>query len=210
MYLIALTGGIASGKSLVASRLAELGAVHIDADLLARAVVTPGSPGLREIVEVFGDDILRSDGSLDRAALGEIVFSDTRRLARLNEITHPRVRALTGERIAAAVAADPAAIVVYDVPLLAETRNPDSLDFDSIVVVHADRETRIRRMIEHRGLSREEAEHRLNSQASDTERLAIADVVLDNTGSVEELMAQVDRLWSELGASAGRSLTPPR
>lgn len=203
VYLLALTGGIASGKSLVASRLAELGAVHIDADLLARDVVEPGSPGLAEIEAEFGPDVIQGDGTLDRAALGAIIFTDPDRRAKLNAITHPRVRDLTRQRIADAVAADPDAIIVYDVPLLAEARGDAPMKFDAIVVVHADTETRIRRMVELRGMKRQEAVHRLNSQASDTERLAIADVVLDNNGTPEQLLAQVDALWAQLRERVG-------
>lgn len=211
MYLIALTGGIASGKSLVASRLTALGAVHIDADSLAREVVAVGSPSLEEIRAEFGDAVIRPDGSLDRAALAAIVFNDAARLARLNEIMHPRVRALTSERIALAAEADPSAIIVYDVPLLAETKTEPGTGahrFDSVVVVHADRETRIQRMIEQRGMARREAELRIDAQATDAERLAIADVVIENTGSIEDLEAQVDRLWAELDARRGERHPP--
>ncbi|WP_422395408.1 dephospho-CoA kinase [Salinibacterium hongtaonis] len=198
VLLIGLTGGIASGKSLVAARLAELGAHHIDADLLAREVVAPGTDGLREIAEAFGTTVLQPDGSLDRAALGSIVFSDPEARATLNEITHPRVRDLVAERVAQAEAADPDAIVIYDVPLLAESTQGNRLQLDSVVVVHSDTEDRIRRMVEDRGMSREEAMHRINSQSTDSERLAIADVVLDNHGTREALLAQVDELWSAL------------
>jgi dephospho-CoA kinase len=211
VYLIALTGGIASGKSLVASRLTALGAVHIDADSLAREVVAVGSPALDEIRAEFGDAVIRPDGSLDRAALAAIVFNDAARLARLNEITHPRVRALTSERIALAAEADPSAIIVYDVPLLAETNTEPGTGahrFDSVVVVHADRETRIQRMVEQRGMARREAELRIDAQATDAERLAIADVVIENTGSIEDLEAQVDRLWAELDARRGERQPP--
>lgn len=205
VLLIGLTGGIASGKSLVASRLSELGAHHIDADALAREVVAPGSAGLAEIVQEFGTAVLLDDGSLDRAALGAIVFSDAEARAKLNAITHPRVRDLVAERVAAAEASDPDAIVVYDVPLLAEADPGSRPRLDSVVVVHADTETRVRRMVEHRGMSREEAMHRINSQATDSERLAIADVVLDNHGTTDALLAQVDELWSALSARRQRA-----
>lgn len=198
MYLIGLTGGIASGKSLVASRLRELGAVHIDADLLAREVVEPGTDGLREIVEEFGPAMLQSDGSLDRAALGAVVFADDERRARLNAITHPRVRRLTSARIAQAAAADPDAVVVYDVPLLAEAGGTHTQPFDCVLVVHAARAERLRRMMELRGMSRSDAEGRLDAQASDEQRLAIADIVIDNTGTVDELLERVDSVWAEL------------
>lgn len=205
VYLIALTGGIASGKSAVAQRLAEHGAVHIDADRLAREVVEPGTEGLAAIAAEFGPEVLETDGSLNRAALGSLIFTDPEKRARLNAITHPLIRRLTNERIAAAAQADPAAVVVYDVPLLAEAGGDPSAAYDLIVVVHTATELRIKRMVELRGMRREEAMHRLNSQASDTERLAIADVVLDNNGSLEELLAQVDQLWPQLSARAQES-----
>ncbi|WP_141880204.1 dephospho-CoA kinase [Homoserinimonas aerilata] len=200
MLLIALTGGIASGKSLAAARLKELGAVHIDADALAREVVEPGTDGLAQIAEEFGPNVLQPDGSLDRAALGTIVFGDAERREKLNRITHPRVRELTKRRIADAAAADASAIVVYDVPLLVEGSGHRGLGFDSIVVVQADTQARIRRMVENRGMSEQEAIHRINSQATDAERLAVADVVLDNNGDVDSLIEQVDHLWALLRA----------
>jgi dephospho-CoA kinase len=161
MYLIGLTGGIASGKSTVAKRLASWGAVGIDADQLAREVVEPGTPGLAAITAEFGDAILLADGTLNRPALGAVIFTDPSRRERLNAITHPAVRRLTRDRVAAAVAADPHAIIVYDVPLLAEAIAGGLVTFDLIVVVHADAETRIERMVELRGLTREEATHRI-------------------------------------------------
>ncbi|TQL48011.1 dephospho-CoA kinase [Homoserinimonas aerilata] len=200
VLLIALTGGIASGKSLAAARLKELGAVHIDADALAREVVEPGTDGLAQIAEEFGPNVLQPDGSLDRAALGTIVFGDAERREKLNRITHPRVRELTKRRIADAAAADASAIVVYDVPLLVEGSGHRGLGFDSIVVVQADTQARIRRMVENRGMSEQEAIHRINSQATDAERLAVADVVLDNNGDVDSLIEQVDHLWALLRA----------
>jgi dephospho-CoA kinase len=195
VYLIGLTGGIASGKSVVANRLAEHGAIHIDADVLAREVVEPGTPGLAAIVAEFGDGVLREDGSLDRQALGGLVFGDESKRAKLNAITHPAVWSRANELIAQASANDPHASIVYDVPLLAEAGALRHIVFDLIVVVHAEAETRIRRMIELRGMTREEAVHRLNSQASDAERLAIADVVIDSNGSLEETLEQADQLW---------------
>lgn len=195
MYLIGLTGGIASGKSVVARHLAELGAVHIDADELARLVVEPGEPALEDIAQEFGPGVIGSDGRLDRAALAAIVFADPERRAALNAITHPAVKARAR---AIMDAADPDAVVVYDVPLLVEAGVDTEHAFDLIVVVHADTETRIRRLIELRGLTREEAVHRLNSQASDTERLAVADVVINANGTVEDTLAQTDRLWRSL------------
>ncbi|HEU4808745.1 MAG TPA: dephospho-CoA kinase [Homoserinimonas sp.] len=195
MYLIGLTGGIASGKSVVAKRLAEHGAIHIDADALARQVVEPGSRGLAAIAEEFGPGVIAADGSLDRAALGSLVFGDTERLARLNAIVHPLVRERTSTLITEAEQADPDAIVVYDVPLLIEAAVDRQHPFDLIVVVDAEAEARIDRLVTLRGLSRDEAVHRLNSQATDTERLAIADVVIDSNDTLEQTIAQADALF---------------
>jgi len=196
VYLIGLTGGIASGKSVVAQRLEEHGAIRIDADQLAREVVEPGTSALAAIAERFGPSVIRSDGSLDRAALGSIVFSDERARLDLNGITHPAVGALGKKRMADAAAADPHAIVVYDVPLLVEaSAQADYYRFDLIVVVDAAPETRIERMVELRGMSREDAARRINSQSSAEERLAIADVVIDSDGSLDETLRQADELW---------------
>lgn len=195
-----LTGGIASGKSVVARRLAEHGAVVVDADQVAREVVEPGTPGLAAIAAEFGDDVIGTDGSLDRAALGALIFGDPGKRAILNGITHPAVYAASQQQFAAAAAADPGAIVVYDVPLLAEGTRAG--DFDLVVVVQASAETRTHRMIELRGYSREDALRRIGAQASDAERLAIADVVIDSNGTLEETMAQADRLWADVTSSA--------
>jgi dephospho-CoA kinase len=202
MYVIGLTGGIAAGKSVVGKRLAELGAVHIDADVLAREVVEPGTPGLALIAKEFGPSVISADGSLDRAALGAIIFPDATKRAALNAITHPAVWKRAAELMAAAETADPHAVVVYDVPLLVEASEGRPLNFDLIVVVHADLETRIGRLVELRGMTREEATHRLNSQASDTERLAIADIVIDSSGTLEHTLDQTDELWAMAKASA--------
>ena len=196
MLLVGLTGGIASGKSVVAARLSELGAVVVDADQVARDVVEPGTVGLARIREEFGPEVITAEGTLDRVALGAIVFRDPEKRQVLNGITHPAVRERSQQLFAAAAAADPHALVVYDVPLLAESTRAD--EFDVIVVVHAATETRIRRMIELRGMKREEALHRINSQTTDTARLAIADIVVDADGSLENTIAQADALWSTL------------
>lgn len=201
MYLIGLTGGIASGKSTVAKRLAEHGAVHIDADALAREVVEPGTPALARIAEQFGAGVLRPDGSLDRAALGTIIFSDPERRLVLNGITHPAIWSRARELFAEAEAQDPHVVIVYDVPLLVESSDRP-MNFDLIVVVHASTEVRLRRLVELRGLTREEAAHRLNSQATDTERLAIADVVIDSSGTLEETIRQADDLWEHVSSYA--------
>lgn len=198
MQLIGLTGGIASGKSVVAARLAEHGAVVVDADRIAREVVEPGTPALARIAEEFGDEVIASDGSLDRAALGAIIFRSPEKREALNAITHPAVAERSHELFDAAAAADPDAIVVYDVPLLVDVGRRD--EFDLVVVVNASTETRVGRMMELRGMTRDEALHRINSQATDTERLAIADIVIDSNGTLAETMAQADALWERLSA----------
>ena len=202
MFLIALTGGIASGKSLVSSRLAEHGAVVVDADILAREVVAPGTPGPAAIAEHFGPGVIAADGTLNRPALGAIIFSNDHERQALNDITHPAVWLRAKELFAQAEAADPNTVIVYDVPLLVEASSQAGYHaFDLIVVVQAAPETRIRRLIELRGLSRDEAVHRLNSQASDAERLALADVVIDTDGSLEHTLEQTDSLWDRLVAA---------
>jgi dephospho-CoA kinase len=189
---IGLTGGIASGKSMVAARLRELGAVLVDADALAREVVEPGTPGLASVVEAFGAAILTSDGRLDRARLGALVFGDPERLAVLNGIVHPLVR----ERAAAMVTAAPAgAVVVQDIPLLVETGQ--GKNFHLVVVVDAPDDVRVQRMAEHRNMTADEARARMGAQASREDRLAAADVVLDNSGTPDELRHAVDALWEE-------------
>ncbi|MBP2458468.1 dephospho-CoA kinase [Clavibacter michiganensis] len=204
MQLIGLTGGIAAGKTVVADRLAELGAVRIDADRLAREVVEPGTPALAEIARRFGPGVIAADGSLDRLALGAVVFQDPDARRDLEAITHPAVRALSAARMAAAGEADADAVVVYDIPLLVESGRVD--EFDRIVVVHAPREERIRRLVELRGMSPEEAERRIASQAADEDRLAVADVVIDSGVSLASTLAQTDRLWANLaGGVGGRS-----
>ncbi|MDQ0575480.1 dephospho-CoA kinase [Agromyces albus] len=205
MYLIGLTGGIASGKSTVARRLYEHGAVHIDADDLARRVVEPGKPALAAIAEEFGPGVLRHDGSLDRAKLGELVFGDDEARARLNAIVHPAVRELSGRLIAKAEQEDPDAVVVYDVPLLVEA----SVDhpFDLVVVTSAPRRTQVKRLVEERGLDPIQAEARVDAQADNAARLAIADVVIDTDGTLAHTMSQTDALWHRIEEEqAGRSV----
>lgn len=196
MPLLALTGGIASGKSTIARRLAEHGAVVVDADQLVREVQQPGSPVLAAIADAFGEGMLRPDGSLDRAALGARVFGDDGAIRRLNAIVHPAVRAESARRFAEAFAADPGAVVVYDVPLLVEARVDDP--WELIVVAHAPAELRAQRLVELRGLSAEEARARIASQVPDEERLRVADVVIDTAGSLEGTLRQVDAMWSRL------------
>ena len=199
VYLIGLTGGIASGKTVVARRLEELGATRVDADQLARDVVATGTPGLEAITERFGPDVIAVDGTLDRAALGAVIFRDSDARLALNTITHPAIRELSSRLFAELADRDPNAVVVYDVPLLAEaSRDPGNHRFDLVVVVDASTETRVRRLVELRGLNREEALHRLDSQATNAERLAIADVVIDSNGTLEETIEQADALWAGL------------
>ncbi len=188
---VGLTGGIAAGKSVAARRLSELGVAVIDHDLLAREVVAPGSVGLAAVVASFGPGVLAADGSLDRAALGALVFADEAARGRLNAIVHPRVRAAARSRESAAVATG-ARFVVHDIPLLVETGQ--SGGFDEVVVVDAPAAVRAARLMSGRGLSAEAAAARLEAQAGDTERLAAADRVLDGSGSPSDLEAQVDAL----------------
>ena len=198
MYLIGLTGGIAAGKSTIARRLADHGAVILDADHIAREVVEPGTPALEKIARVFGTGTLRADGSLDRAALGGNVFRDPEALKKLNAIVHPAVRERTAALIAETAAADPDAIVVYDVPLLVEAavENP----FDLIVVAHAPAETRVERLVTLRGMREPDARARVAAQADDDERLAVADVVISTGGTKEHTLAQADDLWERINA----------
>ena len=196
MPLVALTGGIASGKSTIAARLAEHGAVVIDADQIVRDVQQPGSPVLADIAAEFGASMLATDGSLDRPALGARVFGDADAVARLNAIVHPAVRLESARRFAAAFAADPAAVVVYDVPLLVEARVNDP--WELIVVAHAPADVRKKRLAELRGMSEADAAARIASQVSDDARLAVADVVIDTAGSIEETLRQTDDVWNRL------------
>lgn len=202
MLRIGLTGGIGSGKSTVAARLVELGAVLVDSDQLAREVVAVGSPGLARVVERFGADVLAADGSLDRPRLGRLVFGDPAALADLNAIVHPLVRARS-EELTAEAAAGGAAAVVHDVPLLVE--NGLAGNYDAVLVVQAPLELRLRRLAG-RGMDEETARARIAAQASDEQRRAVADVVLDNSGTLEQLTAQVDAAWARLvgGAPDGR------
>lgn len=206
MPLVALTGGIASGKSTIARRLAELGAVIVDADRIVREVQQPGSPVLAAIAADFGDGMVLQDGSLDRAALGARVFGDPDAVARLNRIVHPAVREESQRQFDEAFAADPAAVVVYDVPLLAEARSADP--WELIVVAHAPAAVRERRLVELRGMTPEEAAARIGAQVSDQERLRIADVVVDTSGDLAHTLARTDDLWrrmSDLIEAHGRS-----
>jgi dephospho-CoA kinase len=195
---VGLTGGIGSGKSEVARLLVAHGAVVIDADALAREAVAPGTPGLAAVVAEFGPEVLVADGSLDRAALGRVVFGDDARRAALEAIVHPYVGRRSAELIASAA---PGAVVVYDVPLLVEKGLQDG--YDVVVVVDAEDDVRLHRLVEVRGMPAEDARARMATQASRDERLAVADEVVANDAGLDVLAERVDELWTTLAARAG-------
>ena len=198
-----MTGGIASGKSTVARKLVERGAVLIDADEIARQVVEPGTPAWGKIVEHFGREILLSDGRIDRTSLAAVVFNDRTKLALLNEITHPEVMRRIADRMEELKDGDD--VVIVDVPLLAEV-GADEM-FESVVVVVAPETEQIERLRASRGMSEEEALARIASQFSAQQRTAIADWVITNDGSLEQLEREVDRLWNFLQAKRGGPTT---
>jgi dephospho-CoA kinase len=191
--MVGLTGGIGSGKSTVAAMLAALGAVVVDADQISREVVEPGTDGLAEVVATFGPSVLAPDGSLDRPALGRIVFADEGKRRALEAIVHPRVAARSAELVAAAPAD---AVVVNDIPLLAETGARGR--FDKVIVVVADTQTRIARLVRDRAITADEARSRISAQATDDQRRAIADIVIVNDGTPDELRASVEEAWQTL------------
>lgn len=192
---VGLTGGIAAGKSAVAAELERCGALLVDSDALARLVLEPGTEGLAAVREAFGDRVIAADGSLDRAALASIVFADAAQRERLNRIVHPRVRRMAREIVAQA---GPDVVVVQDVPLLVETGQAEA--FDLVLVVQAPREERIRRMVEGRGMSVEDAEARIAAQATDEQRAAVADVVIVNDGDLERLRELTRAVWRGMAA----------
>ena len=196
MLRIGLTGGIASGKSTAAARLAELGAKVIDHDLLAREAVAPGSDGMARVAAEFGADVVGRDGTLDRSALGAIVFADPEARSRLNAIVHPIVLRLADDAEAAVRTDDRGAVVVHDIPLLVETGQ--AADFDLVLVVHASEEVRVERLMRERGLSRVQALARISAQATDEDRLAAATVVLAGGSTIHDLRRQVDTFWRDL------------
>jgi dephospho-CoA kinase len=202
MLKVGLTGGIGAGKSEVSRLLVEHGAVLIDADRIAREVVAPGTPGLAAVVEAFGEDVLAEDGGLDRPKLGSIVFADPDRLAVLNSIVHPLVGARSRE-LESAAAED--AVVVHDVPLLAE--NALAPLYDLVVVVDASPETQLDRLVRLRGMSEQDARARMAAQATREKRLEIADVVIDNDVPLEELRRRVQEVWGDLVRRARASRT---
>lgn len=203
MLKVGLTGGIGSGKSEVARRLARYGALVIDADLLAREVVEPGTEGLAQVVGTFGAGVLAADGTLDRQRLGEIVFADAELRAKLNSIIHP----LVGARLRQLErGADPGAILVEDIPLLTEGGLAGF--YDVVVVVDVSPRTQLDRLVKERNMSREQAEARIAAQATREQRLAIAGLVLDNSGSLAELDREVGELWAELCRRAAAAPPP--
>ncbi|MCG0285169.1 dephospho-CoA kinase [Streptomyces sp. PSAA01] len=193
MLKLGLTGGIGAGKSEVSRILTSLGAVLIDSDRIAREVVEPGTPGLTAVVTEFGPEVLTADGRLDRPRLGGIVFNDPERLSALNAIIHPLVRDRSAELQAAAA---PDAVVVHDVPLLAENKLAPL--YDLVMVVDATPETQLDRLVRLRGMAEDEARARMAAQATRADRLAIADVVIDNNGPIEALEPQVTKVWADL------------
>ncbi|MEU9114001.1 dephospho-CoA kinase [Streptomyces sp. NPDC048483] len=193
MVKVGLTGGIGAGKSEVSRLLASYGAVIVDADKIAREVVEPGTPGLAAVVEEFGDGVLAPDGTLDRPKLGGIVFADPEKLRALNAIVHPLVGARSAELEAAA---GPDAVVVHDVPLLAE--NGLAPLYDLVVVADAAPQTQLDRLVRLRGMAEDEAKSRMAAQATREQRLAVADLVIDNDGPLEALEPQVREVWERL------------
>jgi len=196
---VGLTGGIASGKSTVSRRLAELGAVVIDYDRLAREIVEPGSPALALIAQRFGPEAITADGSMDRAHVGSVVFADPSALKDLEAITHPAIRDLAAAREAAAA---PDAVVVHDNPLLVEMGAAAACDV--VIVVDAPEDVQVARMVGDRGMTEADARARIAAQATREQRLAAADVVIDNTGTLEQLTARVDEVWSSLRSATRR------
>jgi dephospho-CoA kinase len=195
---VGLTGGIGSGKSEVSKRLAAHGAVLIDADVAARAVVVPGTPGLAQIVRAFGSDVLGPDGTLNRERLGQLVFADPELRTRLNKIVHPLVRRWMADAERAAVEATPppGPIVVHDVPLLAESRGKEG--FDQVVVVDVPPDVQVERLVSQRGMQPEAARARMAAQATREQRLAVADIVIDNSGTLADLDQRVTQVWTDL------------
>jgi dephospho-CoA kinase len=192
MLVIGLTGGTGAGKSAVAARLAELGAIVVDSDALAREVVAAGTDGGAEVAAAF-PSVVAADGALDRTALGRIVFADPEARRRLEAIVHPRVRARMAEIVASA---PPDAIVVNDVPLLVEANL--AAHYDLVMVVLADEETRVRRLVAGRGLAEPDARARIGAQANDEQRRAVADVVVVNDATLDDLRDEVDRVWRDV------------
>lgn len=186
--LIALTGGIGSGKSTVARRWVELGATEVDADVLAREVVEPGSVGLEQVTQEFGSSVLSQSGTLDRAALAKIAFANDANRVKLESILHPLIQDLALQKVS-----NLEGIVVYTIPLFVESKS--KLQFDRVVAISCDEEVRVGRLIEHRGMNEAEAKSRIAAQATDSEREAVADLVIDSNCSLEELIQKADAIY---------------
>lgn len=191
--LIGLTGGIGSGKSTVARRWVELGATEIDADLLAREVVEPGTKGLDSLVKAFGNGVLQSSGELDRKQLGALIFKDQSARLKVEAILHPLIQELAAKRVAATTG-----MIVYSIPLLVETKS--KLRFDKIIAISCSEETRIKRLIETRSMTKEQARLRIEAQASDKEREAIADLVINSDCPLPEFLKKVDAAYESSSA----------
>ena len=203
MLRVGLTGGIGSGKSEVSRRLAEHGAAIIDADKAARDVVAPGTPGLAQVVAAFGDGVLLPDGSLDRPKLGAIVFADEAALGKLNAIVHPLIHQQMTEAEDRAIRdGGDAAVIVHDIPLLAEGGQSRSAGFDLVIVVDVPPDMQLARLTAQRGMKEEDAAARMAAQATREQRLAIADIVIDNSGTLADLDKRVAEVWAELRARA--------
>lgn len=191
--LIALTGGIGSGKSTVARRWVELGATEIDADVLAREVVEPGSIGLTKVVAAFGPEVLTQDGSLDRAALARIAFASEDQRLKLEGILHPLIQELALTKVS-----EVTGVVVYTIPLFVESNS--KLKFDKVVAISCDEAVRVQRLVANRGMTESEASSRIAAQASDSEREAVADIVIDSNCSLEELLHRADSVYQSFGS----------
>ena len=203
---IGLTGGVASGKSTVAAALRARGAAVIDADVLAREVVRPGGPAYQGVVDAFGSSVVGPDGTLDRAVLAARIFADPSARQRLNALTHPHIRRRMADEAARLTAAADHPVIVFDIPLLLDTTDGRDLNLDGIIVVYADPETRVRRLMARNGVSEDEARRRLAAQVPLEDKKAHATWVIDNSGTPDETQAQVERLWHALSIRAeGRS-----
>ncbi|MCF8540844.1 MAG: dephospho-CoA kinase [Aurantimicrobium sp.] len=198
--LVALTGGIAAGKSTVSRMLAECGATIVDADVLAREAVAVGSAGLAAVTHAFGSQVLTESGALDRAALGNIVFIDEDARRRLEAIVHPEVARLSAEAFASAERQKPGGIVIYDVPLLVEAGRKN--EFDAVIVVEAPDDVRRHRLINERGMTEQEAQSRLAAQATNAERRALADYVISSEFSLEDTRREAETVYAQLVRSS--------
>lgn len=198
MRVIGLTGGIASGKSLVASIFRSFGTTVLSADEVAREVVAPGSEALREIGQALGPEMVRPDGTLDRQRLGDLIFRDASARLRLNAIMHPRIRQTLNALVDQLRSTSAPPVVIVEVPLLLDTASPSDLSLDGIIVVSVDKATQLARLVSRDGLSRETAEARLRAQRPLAEKVAAADWIIENSGSVDQTREQVETLWRRL------------